>query len=175
MPRRSTNIGFCLILPTIYALADEDVLVVVTTGNKPVECLGALELPKNVRIEQFIPHSALLPFVDVMVTNGGFNGVQIALAHGIPLVAAGTSEDKPEVCARIAWSGVGINLKTKSPSPSEIQRAVKTLLNDEHYQQNAKRLQSEIHSYRPAGRAVDLCGKKKGILSSVKGLLGFLF
>lgn len=29
-----------------------------------------------------------------MITNGGFNGVQMALAHGVPVIGAGKSEDK---------------------------------------------------------------------------------
>ena len=68
--------------------------------------------PTNVRLERFIPHDVLLPHVDVMVTNGGYGGVQQALAHGVPLVVAGDSEDKPEVAARVQWSGAGINLHT---------------------------------------------------------------
>jgi hypothetical protein len=42
-----------------------------------------------------------------MVTNGGYGGVQQALANGVPLVVAGDSEDKPEVAARVRWSGTG--------------------------------------------------------------------
>jgi hypothetical protein len=52
----------------------------------------------------------------VMVTNGGYGGVQMALSYGVPLVVAGASEDKPEVGARVAWSGAGLNLKTGKPS-----------------------------------------------------------
>lgn len=104
-----------MIVPTLQALADEDVLIVATTGVQPVESLKLAQYPTNARIEPFIPHSQLLPHVDVMVTNGGYNGVQMALANGVPLVAAGQTEDKPEVCARIDWSGVGINLKPRHP------------------------------------------------------------
>lgn len=42
--------------------------------------------------------------------------MQMALAQGVPLVAARQSEDKPEVCTRIEWAGVGINLKTGKPT-----------------------------------------------------------
>ena len=69
-------------------------------------------LPDNARVEPFIPFGALLPHVDVMITNGGYGGVQFALAHGVPLVVAGATEEKPEIAARVAWSGAGINLKT---------------------------------------------------------------
>ncbi len=82
-----------------------------------------------------------------MVTNGGYNGVQAALAFGVPLVAAGQTEEKPEICARVEWSGVGINLKSKTPRPMQIKNAVKKILSSPHYRQNAERLKADIASY----------------------------
>jgi UDP:flavonoid glycosyltransferase YjiC (YdhE family) len=133
-----------LLAPTLRALADEDVLVVATTGGKPVESLGPVSLPANARVERFIPHAHLLPRVDVMVTNGGYNGVQIALANGVPLVAAGQSEDKPEVCARIRWAGVGIDLKTSTPSEEQIRQTVRKVLAEPVYRQKAGHLAAEF-------------------------------
>ena len=89
-------------------------------GPTPTPC--APRLPANVRVERFIPHDRLLPHVDVMVTNGGYGGVQQALAHGVPLVVAGDSEDKPEVAARVHWSGAGVDLRTGRPSPARWRR-----------------------------------------------------
>ena len=145
-----------LIVPTIKALADEDVLVVVTTGGEPIESIKLDAIPKNVRIEKFISHYHLLPHVDVMVTNGGYNGVQMALANGVPLVAAGQTEDKPEVCARVQWSGVGINLKTKSPTPTQIKEAVKQILSSSSYRQKGQLIQAEIARHDAPTLAVKL-------------------
>jgi len=136
-----------LIVPTLQALADEDVLVVAATGGQPVEHIKLASVPRNARIEQFIPYYHLLPHVDVMVTNGGYNGVQAALAFGIPLVAAGQTEEKPEICARVEWAGVGINLKTKTPTPRQLKNAVMKILESPHYRQKAQRLKSEIARY----------------------------
>ncbi len=63
-----------LILPAIQALANDNVLVIVTTGGQPIDNLGLDSMPANVRVEKFIPYEHLLPHVDVMVTNAGFNG-----------------------------------------------------------------------------------------------------
>jgi UDP:flavonoid glycosyltransferase YjiC (YdhE family) len=82
-----------------------------------------------------------------MVTNGGYNGVQMALANGIPLVVAGQTEDKPEVAARVEWARVGINLKTKSPSPKHVRDAVKKILADPSYRIKATYFQTEINAY----------------------------
>ena len=136
-----------LLVPALRALAADDVLVVASTGGRPLSVLhdalgGAL--PPNARLAEFLPYDELLVRTDVMVTNGGFGGVQRALSAGVPLVVAGATEDKPEVAARVGWSGAGINLRTGSPSPSRLRRAVRRALNDPRYRTAAIRLQREI-------------------------------
>jgi UDP:flavonoid glycosyltransferase YjiC (YdhE family) len=137
-----------LLLLTARALAGDDVLVVATTGGPDP---GPLRhgLPANVRLERFIPHDRLLPHVDVMVTNGGYGGVQQALANGVPLVVAGDSEDKPEVAARVHWSGTGIDLRTGRPAPPKIAKAVRRVLADPAYRRRARVLQAEIAASHP--------------------------
>ncbi|MEM9804504.1 MAG: nucleotide disphospho-sugar-binding domain-containing protein [Cyanobacteria bacterium P01_D01_bin.56] len=144
-----------LILPTIEALRDEDVMIVVTTGSNPSEILADVDIPANARIEQFIPYNQLLPYVDVMINNGEYRNVQTALSHGVPLVVAGQSEDKPEVCARIAWSGVGVNLNTKRPKPQQIHQAIKEVLTNSEYKLKAQQLQAEIGHYESTDLAAE--------------------
>jgi MGT family glycosyltransferase len=141
-----------LVLPTIKALAGEDVLLVVTTPE--LDKLGPL--PSNVHLERMIPHSLLLPYADVMVTNGGYNGVKVALSYGVPLVTAGASEDKPEVGSRIAYTGVGINLKTGTPTPEQIRQAVREVLRGPSYKQNARAIQSDFARYDSPTEAAQL-------------------
>ena len=112
-----------LLVPTLQALADEDLLVVATGAGVDTETL-----PGNVRAATFIPFNELMPHIDVMVTNGGYGGVTIALSNGVPLVCAGTTEDKPEVGNRVAYAGVGINLKTSAPTSAQVRSAVLELL-----------------------------------------------
>jgi MGT family glycosyltransferase len=145
-----------LIEPTIRALANEDVLLIVTTGGKPVESVMISTLPANVRIEPFIPHTLLLPHVDVMVTNGGFGAVTQALAHGIPMVIAGMTEDKPEVAARIAYHELGVNLKTQRPTTKQIGAAVKQIIQEPKYTSNAVKVRAEFKRYGGAAQAADL-------------------
>ena len=139
-----------LLLLTTRALAGDDVLVVATTGGPDPGPLRP-DLPPNVRLERFIPHDLLLPHVHVMVTNGGYGGVQQALAHGVPLVVAGDSEDKPEVAARVQWSGTGINLHTGRPSVAMVARAVRRVLTRPSYRERARALQAEIAGTDPLG------------------------
>jgi UDP:flavonoid glycosyltransferase YjiC (YdhE family) len=142
-----------LVLPTITALAGSDVLVVVTTGGRPVDALG-ITLPDNVRVAEYLPYDRLLPLVDVLVTNGGYGGVQQALAHGIPLVVAGQTEDKVEVSARVGWSGAGVNLRATNATPVQVSRAVERVLSEPAFRANAERIGAAMRE-ADAGRALD--------------------
>lgn len=135
----NTDLGR-LLIPAIRGLAGEEVLVVVSTGRRPAAALlGALgrRSPDNVRIAEFLPYRRLLPLVDVMVTNGGYGGVQQAVRHGVPLVVAGATEDKPEVANRVAWAGVGLDLRTGRPTPGQVRRAVTRVLSDSRFADRA--------------------------------------
>jgi UDP:flavonoid glycosyltransferase YjiC (YdhE family) len=137
------NLGL-LIAPTLAALANEpDVLVVATTGGRPVEAIPG-PAPSNARLATYLPFEWLLPRVDVLVTNGGYGSVNQAMSFGIPLVTAGMTEDKADVNARVAWSGVGVNLATNDPTPEAIREAVRTVLDRPAYHMRASRMADEF-------------------------------
>lgn len=131
-----------LIRPTIDALADEDVLLVVATGGRPIADLGPL--PANVRAAEYLPYDRLFPRLAAFVTNAGYGGLHYALAHGVPIVAAGRTEDKVETTARVAWSGAGINLKTQRPGARAVRRAVRRVIIDPSYRRASTRIGAEI-------------------------------
>lgn len=141
-----------LFAPAIEGLAGEDVLVVLATGGRPPAELGLTQVPHNVRVASLLPYAELLPRTSVMVTNGGYGGVQLALSHGVPLVVAGTTEDKPEVAARVAWSGAGINLRTATPTANSVRDAVRDMLSKPDYRRHAKRLSEEYAQYDAVAR-----------------------
>jgi UDP:flavonoid glycosyltransferase YjiC (YdhE family) len=154
-----------LIAPTLAALASEDILVVVTTGGRPPSAVPG-KLPANARIEAFIPYDRLLPNVDVMVTNGGYGGVQYALSHGLPLVVAGEGEDKPDIAARVAWSGAGINLRTGRPSAAKVLAAVRRTLTEPSFRERARAIQAEMASYDAVTTVADTLEQLAGRRSS---------
>ena len=145
-----------LLEPALAALADEDVLVVGTTGGHDPAQVLQRSPSANARLEPFIPFADLLPHVDVVVTNGGYGGTQQALAHGVPVVAAGVTEAKNEVAARVGWSGAGLDLRTETPTPQAIRTAVRTLLTDPSYRRRARELQADYAAHDAPGTAADL-------------------
>src|SRR5260221_9176993 len=133
-----------LIAPTLAALANEpDLLVVVTAGGRPIDAIPG-PIPSNARLASYLPFEWVLPKVDVFVTNGGYGSVNQAMSFGIPLVTAGLTEDKADVNARIAWSGVGIDLATNEPTPQAVRDAIRTVLDEPKYRSRATSMAYEF-------------------------------
>ncbi|MFI6448795.1 glycosyltransferase [Kitasatospora sp. NPDC050543] len=137
-----------LVVPTVQALAGQAITVVVTTAGASHPALDPASLPANVHVEPFLPYAELMPHLSAMVTNGGYGTVQLALAHGVPIVAAGVTEDKPEVCARLAWSGAGIDLRSKRPPVPVLAEAVRTVLTDPGYRRKASAMRTAFAGRR---------------------------
>ena len=144
-----------LLKPALQALRDEDIIVVATTVSKTPQELG-LEIPKNARVEQFIPFANLMPYVSVCVTNGGFGGVSLALANGVPVIVAGITEEKPEVANRVEYARAGINLRTATPSRDQIRNAVRKVLSDQRYHEGAMKIQAQGALHDPPTEAAIL-------------------
>jgi UDP:flavonoid glycosyltransferase YjiC (YdhE family) len=126
-----------LVGPALRALENEqDLLVVVTAGGRPVKSIPG-PMPANARLASYLPFEWMLPKTDVLVTNGGYGSVNQALSFGIPLVTAGLTEDKADVNARVAWSGVGIDLATNQAEPEALRAAVRTALDEPHHKRRA--------------------------------------
>jgi MGT family glycosyltransferase len=122
-----------LVAPTLAALANEpDLLVIVTTGGRPVEAIPG-PIPANARLATYLPFEWILSKADVFVTNGGYGSVNQAMSFGVPLITAGLTEDKADVNARVAWSGIGINLATNAPTPHVLRDAVRAVLDTGRY------------------------------------------
>ncbi|GAA2031993.1 nucleotide disphospho-sugar-binding domain-containing protein [Pseudokineococcus marinus] len=142
-----------LLLPAVRGLSGAGHLVVVATGRRDAPTLPAGALPggqpsggevaADVRVGGFLPFGELLPLADAVVTNGGYGGVQTALAAGVPLVVAGRTEEKPEVAARVAWSGAGVDLRVQRPTPERVRRGVDAVLHEPRYRAAAGRLAAE--------------------------------
>jgi UDP:flavonoid glycosyltransferase YjiC (YdhE family) len=131
----------------IRGLADQGVTVVVTTRQEgPGDVYGALRghLPANVLMTRHVRYDMVLPHVSAFVTNGGYSGVTLALAHGVPLVQAGMTEEKHEIARWIEWTGVGVRLGTTRPSPAAVAGGVRTVLGEPRYREAAARVLAEM-------------------------------
>ena len=143
-----------LTVPALAGLATEDVTVIATGAVGKI--ILTQPIPDNAHVEEFVPFGTLLPRVDVLVTNGGYGGVQFALANGVPLVVSGATEEKPDIAARVEWSGVGLNLGRERATPEQIRAAVRTVLADSRYRDRARAVQREAAALDSVTRAAEL-------------------
>lgn len=148
-----------LLVPTLRALADSDVLVVATTGGPSADDVAAAyggPLPANARVVPFVPYDLLLARASVFVTNGGYTGLTMALHHGVPIVQAGTTEEKSENGARVRWSGVGLRLGTTRPSAAKVGAAVRRVLSEPRFRDAAQRVRAEMVGHDAGREGADL-------------------
>ena len=136
-----------LIIPSLEALKNENYLLIVATGHHNTEELRKKYKEDNIIVENFIDFDFIMPRTDIYITNGGYGGTLLAIDHALPMVAAGINEGKNEICARIGYCKLGINLKTEKPSPEKIKNAVNKILSDPIYKQHVEKLRDEFRSF----------------------------
>ena len=141
-----------LIVPALEALEDGPYVVVATTGGARTAELRRRFPGPNIVIEDFVDYDVLFPHVDVFITNGGFGSVLAAVRHGVPIVAAGKTEGKNDICARIGHNQLGIDLRKERPEPASIRKAVRHVLADPAFSAHVEALRAELASYDPLAR-----------------------
>lgn len=106
----------------VHGLADEPYRVVVTM---PAGVADLGPLPPNVRVERFVPHSAVLAHAAVAVTHGGMGATQKALSAGVPVVVVPFGRDQLEVAARAVHARAGVRLAKGRLTPERLREAVR--------------------------------------------------
>ncbi len=154
------NIPFLGVFPALFqavleGLRDETGTLVVTVGRgkDPAE-LGPQ--PPHVHVERYVPQSLLLPHCDLVVTHGGHNTVLAAVGHGLPVVVIPIAADQPENAQRCAELGLGRVIGPDDRTPAAIGAAVREVLRDPRYRQNAQRLRDEMEALPGPERGVEL-------------------
>ncbi|WP_424535075.1 nucleotide disphospho-sugar-binding domain-containing protein [Sphaerisporangium viridialbum] len=105
----------------LQAFADQDVYVVVTTAA--ADAVPG-DVPRNARVERFIPHGTLLHRAACVVCPGGMGTVHAALLAGVPVCTVPFGRDQPEVARRVQVAGAGTRLPAARLNPYRLRHAV---------------------------------------------------
>jgi UDP:flavonoid glycosyltransferase YjiC (YdhE family) len=138
-----------IIVPVLEAYKGTDTRVLATTGGSRTEELRKKYPHDNLIIEDFIPFGDVLPACDAYITNGGYGGVMLGIQNRVPMVVAGVHEGKNEICARVGYFKLGVNLRTEKPSSAQIVKAVDEVMADGAYKKNVTKLSREFAQYNP--------------------------
>ncbi|XP_074130810.1 UDP-glucuronosyltransferase 2B17-like isoform X1 [Sminthopsis crassicaudata] len=113
-------------------------------GKKPAT------LGPNTRTFDWIPQNDLLghPKTKAFITHGGTNGIYEAIYHGIPMIGVPMFADQPDNIAHMKAKGAAVEVDFNSMTTEDMLNALKTVINDPSYKENAMRL-SRIHHDQP--------------------------
>jgi len=129
----------------ICALKHEAVRVLVTVAPEHAAELG--EVPGNVYLSGYVPHSTVLRDSRLVISHAGHGIVMKALYHGVPMVLVPWGRDQPGVAARAEALGVATVVRRDACNDASVAQAVHRILDDVSYTERvhaiSKRLQAE--------------------------------
>lgn len=114
------------------------------------------ELPDNTLVVGYAPQLELLQKTTLTITHAGMNTTLECLTNGVPMVAIPITNDQPGIASRIAETGVGEMIPVKKVSVNRLQQAIKSVLTEDSYKNNALRLQKAIKQAGGVSRAADI-------------------
>jgi MGT family glycosyltransferase len=121
----------------LAALGELPVRGLLTTG--PALDLAGIPVPANVEIRDFVPHAAVLPEADLVVTHAGLGTVHATLGAGVPMVCVPDGRDQNDNAARVVAAGAGMRLG-RHASASKLRNAIAAALEDPSLRGAAGRL-----------------------------------
>lgn len=105
-----------------------------------------------------------LPHCDLLVTNGGYTTVTLALAAGVGVVQCGATEEKPDIGARLEYAGVGRSIRLTRPPAGLLGRAARQVWASPARRRASRELArqfSELDAAALSAQAVlDLAGRR---------------
>ncbi len=118
-------------------VADEVQAVFVTSG------VAAESFPDNAITAELVPMLDLMPKLDALVCHAG-GAVNEALTFGVPMVVAPVRAEQVALARQVARSGAGIEVPILDVTVAELGAAVRAVLDEPAYRDNARRIAAEF-------------------------------
>ena len=131
--------------PIVDALAALPIRLLVTVGpGGDPAAMG--DQPDNVRAERYVPQSLVLSRCQAVISHGGSGTTLATLALGLPQLSLPQGADQVDNARAVAGAGAGLALIPSEADADAIVAAVKRLLTEESFRENAQRIADEIAS-----------------------------
>ncbi len=104
------------------------------------------ELPDNMWGQRFLPQTAILPLVDLVITHGGNNTVTEAFYFGKPMLVLPLFADQFDNAQRVMEKGFGVRINPFSCSEEELIGSLDQLLSDESLKQKMIEISHRIQN-----------------------------
>ena len=152
-PSTSQDADHGLVRAALEGLAGEPVRVLATTNRRAPS--RPLEVPANARLVDWVSYTRTMPRCTAVVCHAGHGTVARALACGVPVVACPHAGDMAENAARVRWAGLGVSLPRRFQTPRGVRLALRRLLADPAYAENAAALRVWSERHDGAALAAD--------------------
>lgn len=143
-----------VLIPTIQGLAHRDDVLVVAILCVKGATLGdrlPIPVPANTIVVDYFPYDAVIEHADVFVSNGSYGVFSHCVAHGVPMVLSGYTEDKGTLGMRAQYAGFAINLGMEQQTPEAFAKGVDTVLTNPKYKTRAMQLRAEAEEFDALG------------------------
>jgi MGT family glycosyltransferase len=140
----------------LAGLRDEPITLLLAVGRDQDPARFGPQ-PPHIAIERYLPHALLLPRCDVVITHGGYGSVMACLSAGVPMVVIPLAGgDQVGNASRCAALGVARVVPSDQRTPEVIRAAVRDVLGDPRYREQAGRLREQIRALPGPDHAVGL-------------------
>jgi UDP:flavonoid glycosyltransferase YjiC (YdhE family) len=153
-PSTSQDPTHRLLRAALAGLAGAPVRVLASTNRRPLP--GAVDVPPNARLVDWVSYSKTMPRCDVVVCHGGHGTVARALASGCVVVAVPAAGDMNENAARVDWAGVGVRVPRRLCNPTAVRLSVERALASRTLRSRAHELAEWSADHDAAAHAADL-------------------
>ena len=136
------------------AFRDENYQVILATGVSvdPGEWGSA---PPNFIVQAQVPQLEVLGRAAAFVSHGGMNSVNESLCHGVPLVSIPQMGEQMIIGRRVEELGAGLYIDKAEVTVDKLREAVRLLLADRSYREQAARARQSFQSAGGVVRAAD--------------------
>jgi len=127
--------------------------VLVTTGRGIAP--ESLPVSGHVEARAFVPHDAVLPSVDLVVTHAGFGTLMFSAGAGKPTLCLPNGRDQNDNAARVEALGLGRALSPDA-APAQIASAIMDMLGDKALCAATRSFASGVSRFGHLAHAADL-------------------
>ena len=110
------------------------------------------DIPSNVHLLSWVPQNDILGHRNtrIFITHCGNNGQYESVYHAVPMIGFPLFSDQRYNAYRMETKGIGIGLNLKTFNPDDLEQAINTIIEDQSYITNIRRL-SAIMRDQPFG------------------------
>lgn len=132
-------------------------------GNTRYQCImttsGMVDIenaPKNFFITDYAPGSKIMEKSDVVICHGGNGTIYQAMSQGVPIIGLPTMFEQEFNMQRAVDLGIAIQLNELKFKPSYLVDAVRKILTEKSYKENARRFKNILANYKGPQKGAEL-------------------